>query len=427
MKNDRNTMTMAVAGTVMAAAVFAAGAQPSFRLLDEDPAVAGSGPFIMAMSRDGSSFGGIAWDGEVKGFTLTGATLRFLNRPDFGPEGQLSVLDVATGGAFACGLVRDDSDGYRGSAVRWGPDGIGQDLGVLGGDEIREASAHAISEDGQTVVGYSSADDGWQAFRWTESGGMVGLGDLQPSPAQHPRSSFATGVSADGATVVGYASNGVRYSLFRWTAGTGMVDLDPNGEWSINHLASGGGVHAMTGGIQYPDGSDRDRAFRWTDNAGIEAIDDLSGVQQSYGWAISDDGRVAVGDYWLDLSSGARGFLWTSEDGMTDLAAHVETNTGFDQTGWTLQPWAVSGDGRIVAGIATYSGPGPVRQSSFIYELEASCPADFNSDGQLDFFDFDAFLAAFQAQDSASDLNGDALFTFHDLAQFIAAFNAGCP
>ena len=52
-----------------------------------------------------------------------------------------------------------------------------QGLGNLGG--ISFASyADGVSADGSVVVGRDANADGDQAFRWTEAGGMVGLGDL---------------------------------------------------------------------------------------------------------------------------------------------------------------------------------------------------------------------------------------------------------
>lgn len=56
-----------------------------------------------------------------------------------------------------------------------------------------------------------------------------------------------------------------------------------------------------------------------------------------------------------------------------------------------------------------------------------TCPADFTGDGQLNFFDFAAFVAAFQAQDPAADFNNDGLLNFFDFPAFINAFDAGCP
>jgi predicted outer membrane repeat protein len=60
-------------------------------------------------------------------------------------------------------------------------------------------------------------------------------------------------------------------------------------------------------------------------------------------------------------------------------------------------------------------------------ECPIDCPADFNNDGVLDFFDVAAFLAAFSAQDPAADLTGDGIFDFFDVAAYLAAFSAGCP
>ena len=57
----------------------------------------------------------------------------------------------------------------------------------------------------------------------------------------------------------------------------------------------------------------------------------------------------------------------------------------------------------------------------------ATCAPDLNSDGTLDFFDVQAFLAAFAAHDSAADFTHDGLFDFFDVQAFLQAFAAGCP
>jgi len=56
-----------------------------------------------------------------------------------------------------------------------------------------------------------------------------------------------------------------------------------------------------------------------------------------------------------------------------------------------------------------------------------TCFADLNIDGLLDFFDVQAFLNAFAAQDTAADFNEDQLFDFFDLQLFLTQFVAGCP
>jgi FG-GAP repeat protein len=55
------------------------------------------------------------------------------------------------------------------------------------------------------------------------------------------------------------------------------------------------------------------------------------------------------------------------------------------------------------------------------------CPTDLTNDGQLNFFDVQAFLALFAAQDPAADLNFDTLYDFFDVQAYLAAFSAGCP
>jgi len=62
-----------------------------------------------------------------------------------------------------------------------------------------------------------------------------------------------------------------------------------------------------------------------------------------------------------------------------------------------------------------------------VNEVEASCAADLNGDGNLDFFDVSAFLTAYNAQDAAADFNDDGVFNFFDVSAFLSVFNAGCP
>jgi len=57
----------------------------------------------------------------------------------------------------------------------------------------------------------------------------------------------------------------------------------------------------------------------------------------------------------------------------------------------------------------------------------ASCPADLNGDGTLDFFDVSAFLSAFGMSNPAADFNGDGAFNFFDVSAFLTAFGNGCP
>lgn len=62
------------------------------------------------------------------------------------------------------------------------------------------------------------------------------------------------------------------------------------------------------------------------------------------------------------------------------------------------------------------------------YADEAPCPADFNGDGQVNFFDVSAFIAAFNAQLPSADIAAPfGAWNFFDVSTFIGQFNAGCP
>ena len=91
--------------------------------------------------------------------------------------------------------------------------------------------------DGKVVVGRGTLTNGGEAFRWTQAGGMQGLGDLPGGRF----SSVAFATSADGSVVVGYGeSPGViiyNHDPFRWTTSDGMVNLYPGTLLSTNDMA----------------------------------------------------------------------------------------------------------------------------------------------------------------------------------------------
>jgi hypothetical protein len=60
------------------------------------------------------------------------------------------------------------------------------------------------------------------------------------------------------------------------------------------------------------------------------------------------------------------------------------------------------------------------------------CPADFNCDGFIDFFDYDSYVACFEGTECpnfdplSADFNGDGFVDFFDYDAFVAAFEIGC-
>jgi len=86
-------------------------------------------------------------------------------------------------------------------------------LGKLAG---QPSQALAISGDGLTIVGVS----GNQAFRWTQAGGIQGLGFLPGGSI-----SEALGVSLTGTVIVGRSGNAGVFDAFVWTQSLGMKNL----------------------------------------------------------------------------------------------------------------------------------------------------------------------------------------------------------
>ncbi len=87
-------------------------------------------------------------------------------------------------------------------------------------------------------------------------------------------------------------------------------------------------------------------------------------------------------------------------------------------------PWVRSalGDafGSYAATTAELGTPG------FYNWRNPNCPADFNADGTLDFFDYLDFVAAFSANAVTSDYNLDGVIDFFDYLDFVADFSNGC-
>src|SRR5258705_2403792 len=74
---------------------------------------------------------------------------------------------------------------------------------LVGGDT--NSTAYAISNDGTTVVGTSSALLGFEAFRWTQLTGMVTLGDL--AGGSNDSAAYAASGTGSVSAGVGNAAN----------------------------------------------------------------------------------------------------------------------------------------------------------------------------------------------------------------------------
>jgi probable HAF family extracellular repeat protein len=200
--------------------------------------------------------------------------------------------------------------------------------------------ARGVSADGSVVVGSSSSgvnDYEYEAFRWTQETGMVGLSNL-------PSGNFssATGVSADGSVVVG--SNGD--AAFRWTQSSGMVGLGGSNS-SANDVSADGSVVVGFFGYSYIPGGGHSQkeSFRWTQSGGMVSLGSLPGSFMSFSSAsaVSADSSIVVG------SDGGVAFRWTQENGMEYLSGMTVWNSG-PATGVSADGSVIIGHGNSVGG-----------------------------------------------------------------------------
>jgi probable HAF family extracellular repeat protein len=214
-------------------------------------------------------------------------------------------------------------------------------LGDLAGG-VFSSEALSVSADGSVVVGNSATVKGPQAFIWTESSGMVSLGNVADNSF---KKSWANKVSADGKTVVGDgdpkgAGNYNDRQGFVWTAADGMKkfgSLDSSVSYRASAVSSDGSVIAGYGGKE---------AFYWTKSNGIKGLGVLPGTEESEIIGLSADGSVAIGSSQNADYSNQEAIRWTESEGMKGLG-HIPGTT-------TSTCNAISPDGSVI-GVTCFS------------------------------------------------------------------------
>ena len=230
--------------------------------------------------------------------------------------GGMQEIDIGAGysGGSANAVSADGSVvvGYgktpTGSeAIRWTVTSGVQGLGYLPGEEYI-SSATGVSSDGTVVVGASKSElsgpYNYEAFRWTSYADMVGIGEL---PTWYR--SIAWGVSADGKVTVGYCIYSGGTIAFRWTE-SGVVqllgDLDGGRRESTAYAVSADGSTIV--GSSVTSGSTDDmihEAFVWDEAHGIRNLKDVLETECGLdltGWllteakGVSADGLTIIGN-----------------------------------------------------------------------------------------------------------------------------------
>ncbi len=343
-----------LAAPLLLAAV--AGAQtPGFHLVGHAPGTTDSS--VQGLSRDGTvAVGSSGGPNGSKGFrwTLAGG------REDFGlepgmPYSSPAWATDATGQTIVGRATLGKPFPLVDRAYRRIGNGSLQNLGLLPGQT--ESFALGVSGDGATVVGYADHLEGpfdgyGEAFRWTEPGGMQGLGYVRPGGTW----SAARGISRDGTTIVGENQTGGvggDTEAFIWTAAGGMralPGLPGSGfnDWEQANAANADGS-VVVGWADVP-GAGSSHAARWV-GAVLQDLGTLPGIPYSHAWSVSDNGQVIGGTAYGGGQRAAT--VWTPTAGMLDLGSFLALHGVTMPAGY--QPeyvFSVSGDGQTLGGVA---------------------------------------------------------------------------
>jgi probable HAF family extracellular repeat protein len=203
------------------------------------------------------------------------------------PDGQL-----AAGAGYSCPPCNH-------TAAYW-LDGVITSLGQPAAGAL-SSFAYAVSSAGNAFAGafWATPTSGLEAFLWTETDGMAGLGDLPGGLKQ----SQANGISADGEAIVGWGMTGTGTEAFLWRDGS-MLGLGAT-----------------------------------------------PGRNKSSANAISGDGRTVVGDSWLTPGRDNEAFIWIEGEGMLAVSDLLVNRLGLDLGGWSLTGATdISSDGRVIVG-----------------------------------------------------------------------------
>jgi probable HAF family extracellular repeat protein len=206
-----------LAGLVFSVLACVGEARGQFQLISSPPGALSE--WVFGMSADGGTLVGNGVGGTFFWTPQSGFE-------HFAPNSS-SQYGIWGYGISGDGTTAVGGAGYSGQTVedafRFRRGGTLEILGRLPGYE--RGAGRGASFDGEIVVGRSTAGQGdpfGQAFRWTSTTGMVGLGYLAPGQAY----SEATAISRDGSTIVGYVRQTTAFNqAFVWRDGTGMVGL----------------------------------------------------------------------------------------------------------------------------------------------------------------------------------------------------------
>lgn len=263
------------------------------------------------------------------------------------------------------------------------------------------SETYGVTDDGN-VVAVKVTNEGLPKV-WRRDAGFQTL----PLP-DDATSGQVLGISGDGSVAIGEISSPLGSQVpAKWHLNDGSIDLLTDGE---QYLPRGFGLRCSRDGSVVLGIAYQVHLIYWTSNGFWDF-----GVGSP--WALSSDGRVAVG---------RPAFLYTPGLGPVNIRTFVSSTWPIDTSDWTPTACTgVSGDGHVIVGFGGL-GLGGGKTDGWLLQLPPRPPGDFNCDWFTDIYDLNDFVNCFEGTSllpaAAADVNGDGFVDIWDFQQFVEDF-----
>jgi hypothetical protein len=371
----------------------ACAAPPQYRVDD-----LGAGWGASAMNEHGDVCGNISPDGTklLAGVSHDGQPFVMLPLP---PGMQSSrVHDINNAGVMVGAVAPNQYVISQPIAAKWTPSADGYTVEILPTYPGQPYSAAwAINEVGDILGGAGF-------FGWALNEGLL-YSDHDVTVL--PGGTAGTDINDLRVVVAGNTL------LNLWTGEIEQIPLPP-GNWqgfgssdinNVNDVC--GDIIGFSGCSTFP--------IRFRQSAGWEFLGGCATTTAAT--AMNDHGDALV--YYYQTTSGVH-FV---DEGYFQIGALIDPSQGL----WFVQWGGANGinNARQIIASARNGLNGPIGAVR-LTPITNTCDADITGDGELNFFDVQAFLSLFAVSDLSVDFNNDSTIDFFDVQAFLAAFASGC-
>jgi probable HAF family extracellular repeat protein len=202
-----------------------------------------------------------------------------------------------------------------------------------------------VSDDGNVIVGTCLTTAGNSAFRWTEGGGMVSLGQFGDGSN---RTSNAIAIATDAKTIVGTGHPALTEAVL-WRSADEVHILG----WFPGDISGVATSVSSDGAIVVGYSTEptlHQRAFRWSAQSGILPLASADRIfSDSIATAVSGNGKVIVG--WGVTLNGEAAWIWDEVHGMRLIVDMLRADSKTLIPGWMLsRATGISDNGATIVG-----------------------------------------------------------------------------